>query len=122
MDDSPLMREKIREVAGMNKSVDIIGEADNGLDAIRLVEELNPDLVTLDIRMPVMNGLTALQKIRETGSKAVLCILTNYTDSHYRERCLSEGANYFIGKSDGFVELGEVIAELEQSVSENSSK
>lgn len=110
-DDSPLFREKVRCLVNLLKSVEIVGEAENGKEALRLIDEHNPDFVILDIRMPEMNGIETLKKLKEIGNKATICILTNYTYRQYREKCLAEGADYFYSKSEDFEKINVAIVE-----------
>ncbi len=98
-DDSLLVRERIRELITNNENLEIVAETDNGLDALRLVTETDPDVVILDIRMPVKNGIEVLIELKRRGCRAKICMLTNYPYKQYRERCKAEGADYFFDKN-----------------------
>jgi len=111
-DDSVLLRDRIKDLLKDYRNVTIIGEAENGLEALKLIMEKAPDLAILDIRMPQMNGIEVLKKIREMGLNSKVCMLTNYPYKQYRERCFAEGANYFFDKNLAIEELKEVIATL----------
>lgn len=111
-DDSLLLRDRIKDLLKSYQNVTVVGEAENGAEALKLIREKEPDLAILDVRMPEMNGIEVLKKVRELGLKAKVCILTNYPYKQYRERCLLEGANYFFDKNLAIEELKEVIYKL----------
>lgn len=115
-DDSSLLRERLKDLLKDFKNVLISGEAENGKDALQLIHETNPDVVILDIRMPEMNGIEVLKKIRETGSRPKIIILTNYPYKQYRSRCLAEGADYFFDKNQDIGVLTEIIADLANNI------
>jgi two-component system chemotaxis response regulator CheB len=79
IDDSPLSRSIIKNFLENDSSFEIIGEAENGEDGINKVKNLSPDLVTMDIDMPVMNGLDAILEIRKFSSCVIVVITTNDT-------------------------------------------
>jgi len=111
-DDSPLIRERIKDLLKDINNVEIVGEAANGLEALQLIWDIKPDLVILDIRMPEMNGIEVLKKIREKGIDMKICMVTNSTDKQYRDRCLAEGADYFFDKNPDIDKMLEVISSL----------
>jgi two-component system response regulator EvgA len=111
-DDSSLMRDRIKGILNDINNVFVVGEAENGVDALQLIREKEPDMVILDIRMPGMNGIEVLKKIRELKMKVKVCILTNYPYVQYKERCFAEGASYFFDKNQSMDELMEVITTI----------
>ncbi|MGD0755995.1 MAG: response regulator transcription factor [Bacteroidales bacterium] len=111
-DDSSLLRDRIKSLLNSINNVSVVGEAENGVEALRLIMEKEPDLAILDIRMPEMNGIEVLKKIREIGLRTKVCILTNYPYKQYREKCLSAGAEYFFDKNQSIDELMEVVSTL----------
>ncbi len=112
VDDSELLRNSIKESLNDLKNIKIIGEADNGTEAVKIIEEKKPDFVILDIRMPEMNGIEVLKKIKERNNKLKVCIFTNYPYSQYKEKCLEEGADYFFDKNINFQEIKNLIVQL----------
>ncbi len=111
-DDSIDFRERIRNMVLGHKNVQIVGEPENGLEALKLVNEKDPDMMILDIRMPLMNGIQVLKKLKALGSKTIVCILTSYPYPQYKKKCLALGADYFFNKSDGFEKINMVIEKL----------
>ena len=112
VDDSDMLRERIKESLKDIKEVEIVGEAKNGIEAIKIIKEKNPDFVLMDIRMPELNGIEVLKKMKETGSKSKVCIFTNYPYSQYKEKCMAEGADYYFDKNTDFQEIKNLIAQL----------
>lgn len=111
-DDSALLRDRIRLLLTSFENVKVVGEAVNGLEALHLINKVDPDLAILDIRMPGLNGIELLKKIRESGPRPKIFILTNYPYKQYRERCLAEGADYFFDKNQDIEELSAVISKM----------
>lgn len=114
-DDSSLLRERIKSLLNGLKEKLVIYEAENGVEALQLIEDKKPDLVILDIRMPKMNGIEVLKKIRELEMKTKVCILTNYPYPQYKKRCFEAGADYFLSKTEEFEDIKIVITELANS-------
>ncbi|MCU0474036.1 MAG: response regulator transcription factor [Bacteroidales bacterium] len=114
-DDSSLLRERIKSLLNGLKEKLVIYEAENGLEALKLIKDKKPDLAILDIRMPEMNGIEVLKKIRELKIKVKVCILTNYPYPQYKRKCFEAGADYFLSKTEEFEDIKIVITELANS-------
>lgn len=108
-DDSELVRERLVSMLSELPGIEIIGQAGSAADALKLINELNPDLVTLDIRMPVGNGIEVLKRIKRNVRAPIVIMLTNYPYPQYRKKCLESGADYFFDKSSEFEKVLEVI-------------
>jgi DNA-binding NarL/FixJ family response regulator len=121
-DDSALLRERVKSLLMTVKNVEIVGEAENGIAALQLFKDTNPDLVILDIRMPELNGIEVLKRIKESGGRTKVCILTNYPYSQYKEACLAEGADYFFDKNKDFEQIHAMIVELTQAHKEGPNE
>src|SRR5450759_352119 len=111
-DDSRLMRERIREAISIFSGVEIVSETENGLQTLEELKKHNPCLAIIDIRMPDMNGIEVLKKIRELKMKVKVCIITNYPYPQYRKRCFEAGADYFLSKTEDFEDIKIVIADM----------
>jgi two-component system, response regulator PdtaR len=90
----------------------VIGEASNGLQAVELVSQLNPDLVCLDIVMPVMDGMEALKQIRKTNPETKVVMITSNSSRDFVMNALKEGAVGFIVKPFDVENVGEMIARV----------
>ena len=108
-DDAPMIRKRIRAIVMDNAEKAEVREADNGLIALHMIWHDAPDLVILDIRMPVLNGIDVLARIKEMGVHTEVCILTSYSFQQYREKCHALGAAYFLDKNMEFGRIQEII-------------
>ncbi|WP_188454370.1 protein-glutamate methylesterase/protein-glutamine glutaminase [Virgibacillus oceani] len=106
IDDSAFMRKMIQDILSSDKRLEIVGTARNGEDGIKKIHELSPDVVTLDVEMPKMDGITALQKIMETNPLPVV-MLSSVTIEGARKtvQAISNGAVDFISKPSGPISL-----------------
>ena len=96
-DDSPLARTIIRNFLENEGSFEIIGEAENGLDSVNKAKDFSPDLITMDIDMPVMNGLDAILEIRKFSPCGIVVITTNDT-AKMAYNATANGAHEFFAK------------------------
>ncbi|QEM80327.1 response regulator transcription factor [Halomonas binhaiensis] len=97
VDDHPVARFLVKHVL-TEAGVEVVSEASNGEDAIRLVEYIQPDMVILDLKLPDMDGLTATVKLREQENPPVIFIMTAQSVEAYGKRCREAGASGFISK------------------------
>jgi DNA-binding NarL/FixJ family response regulator len=111
-DDSYLLRDRIKSLLNGLKEKLVIYEAGNGVESLQLIEDKKPDLAILDIRMPEMNGIEVLKKIRMLKMKTRVCMLTNYPYPQYKKRCFEAGADYFISKTEDFEDIKIVITDM----------
>ncbi len=109
VDDHALVRAGIRALITMIDGFEVVGEAGNGAEALALIETVNPDLVLLDITMPGMNGLTALNEIKTRFPNVRVIILTMHEVREYAIQALRGGAAGFIPKRAASNELQQAI-------------
>jgi two-component system, chemotaxis family, chemotaxis protein CheY len=107
VDDNKNMREMIKSIIKANNEV-VFFEAENGLDAIKIYNEVNPDWVTMDIRMDVMDGIEAAEKIINTSSGAKIIMVTDYGDSYLRKKAKEAGSIGYLLK-ENLLELKKII-------------
>ena len=101
VDDSAFMRRMIQNLLEQAPGIDVVGTAKDGLDAIKKARELTPDVITLDIEMPVMDGLTALENLHKQSDYAVIMISSHtQADKSATIRALELGAFDFISKPE----------------------
>lgn len=108
VDDHPVIRLAVRvllEKHGMR----VVGEADNGLDAVQLVRELNPQVVILDIGIPKLDGFTVISKIKTLNVRSKVLILTSQPADSVCRRCIQLGARGFVNKEE---DLGSLITAI----------
>lgn len=119
VDDSAFMRRVIHNMIETNPEMDVVGSARDGLDALKKAKELKPDVITLDIEMPVMDGLTALENLQKQDDYAVIVV-----SSHTKEgasatiRALELGAFDFVSKPDNIFSMPseKIRAELTEKI------
>lgn len=97
VDDSTVMRMMLKRILRKN-GFEVIGEADNGLMGVEKYRELNPDLVTLDITMPVMDGLTALKEIMKINRGANVVMVSAMGQQWFVDEALNYGAKGYLVK------------------------
>jgi len=111
-DDSSLLRDRIKSLLINVNNNSVVYEAENGVEALKLIREKEPDLVILDIRMPEMNGIEVLENIRDLKMKVKVCILTNYDYPIYKKKCFEAGADYYLRKTEDFEKINIVISDM----------
>ncbi|MET8993877.1 response regulator transcription factor [Amycolatopsis sp. Hca4] len=97
VDDQELMRVGFRMVLGAQEDIDVVGEAGDGAQAIELAEQLRPDVVLMDVRMPVLDGVEATKRIVAAGTARVL-VMTTFDLDEYVYAALQGGASGFLLK------------------------
>jgi DNA-binding NarL/FixJ family response regulator len=97
-DDDPVILKGLSMILSVNESIDLVGEAHDGAEALRLCRSLRPDVALLDIRMPVMDGIKATEEILKHGLAAPL-LLTTFDEPELISRALKSGAQGYILKN-----------------------
>jgi DNA-binding NarL/FixJ family response regulator len=105
VDDHSLVRAGIRSLIQNISGVEVIAEANNGRDAIRLIDDLIPDLVLLDIAMPELNGLEVISRISKDNTDTKVIILSMHTNEEYVVQALKAGAAGYLLKDSAPNEL-----------------
>ena len=105
VDDQPLLRMGFRLILDGEDDLSIVGEASDGAEAVRQVRDLAPDVVLMDVRMPVLDGIGATQAIAASGARAKVIILTTFDLDEYAFAGLRAGASAFLLKDVAPAEL-----------------
>jgi len=108
-DDHSIVREGLKQLLELEKDFEVIGQASNGLETIQMVKELNPDVLLLDINMPVMNGIKALKQMKEEDVKTKTIILTIHEEREYLLETIQLGAIGYVLKDSDSLSLGKAI-------------
>ncbi|MBW2195756.1 MAG: response regulator transcription factor [Deltaproteobacteria bacterium] len=104
-EDHRILREGLRALVSSESAYLVVGEADNGRDAIRRVDELKPDLILMDLSMPRMNGLDAISEIKSRYPDTKLLVLTVHKAEEYVFESLKSGADGYVLKDATHAEL-----------------
>jgi DNA-binding NarL/FixJ family response regulator len=99
-EDHATVRSGIRRMLEKAPDIEVIGEAENGMEALKLVEELTPDVLLLDMEMPVMTGVEVARKLHAQKSPVRILALSAYDDRHYIREMLSSGAAGYLTKDE----------------------
>ena len=111
VDDSPIVSERLKEMLNEMKNVKVVGHAATAASALEKIWTLHPDYVILDIQMSGLSGIYVLEKMKKFPPIPKVIILTNYPFPHFKNACLSAGADYFFDKSKDFEKIAGVFAE-----------
>jgi len=104
-DDHALFREGIKAILRHEPTVEIVGEATDGREALQLTAQLHPDVVLMDIAMPDLSGYEATRRIKQEHKEVKVLILTMYDDEDLVARCLDAGANGYVLKDTPAAQL-----------------
>jgi len=111
-DDHTIVREGLRALLLADKGIEVVGEAHNGREAVEMAAALHPDVVVMDIAMPLLNGLEATRQILEASPAVKVLILSAHSDDAYIDRVISIGAVGFLIKQTSAQILAKAIHEV----------
>jgi DNA-binding NarL/FixJ family response regulator len=110
VDDQPRARQSMKALLGAWYQLEEVCEAADGAEAINLVEECQPDIILMDGRMPKMNGLEALRRIKAKWAQIKIIVLSMYPD--FETEAMAAGADAFVSKSDPPEKLRETLKNI----------
>lgn len=111
-DDHCLVRTGLRRLLDDVDNITVVGEADNGNDAILQVKELMPDIAILDINMPGLNGIKTTEILRRDYPELKIIIVSMHNDELFPQRLIKAGANAYLTKDSGIKEITHAITEV----------
>lgn len=113
-DDHGVMRKGLRLQLEQHEGLEVVGEAADGREAVKLAEELEPDLIIMDIGMPNLNGVDATAQIVKRNPRIAVIILSVYSDEEYLLRALTAGAKGYLLKESADVDLLRAVEAVAQ--------
>ncbi len=105
VDDQEIVREGLKMILSLNEEINCIGEASNGKQLIELLKKLSPQVILMDIRMPIMNGIETTKFVKENYPGIKVIILTTFNEDDYIFQGLKYGADGYILKDSGSKEI-----------------
>lgn len=108
-DDHTIIREGLRILLNSQSDMEVVGTATNGREAIQLVDELNPDVVIMDISMPELNGIEAIERLMIHRSKLRVIVLSIHASKPYIARALHAGARGYLNKETAGLDVAEAV-------------
>lgn len=116
-DDHMLIRRGIRRILEKHPDICVVGEAGNGTDAIRLVQQLRPNVLLLDLEMPDLQGIQVARELRARKVPVSIIILSACDDEHLIKEILKAGVDGYLSKSDSPSKIREVISSVSKKYS-----
>ena len=113
-DDHGVVRKGLRFLLAQEGDIEVAGEAEDGRQAVRLAADLNPEVVIMDIAMPLLNGIDAAAQICKTNPKIGVIILSMYSDEEFLIRALSAGAKGYLLKDSAEPDLVRAVRAVSQ--------
>ena len=104
-DDHPIVRQGLRVAIGAQDDLELVGEASNGAEAVELANRLDPDVMIMDLQMPIMDGIAAIQEITKENEDACILVLTSFPDDKNVFSAIKAGAMGFLLKEAPAEEL-----------------
>ena len=114
VDDVPELRLLVRVTLEEDPGIEVVGEASNGREGVKIVEATNPDLVLLDLSMPDMDGLEAIPLMREHAPNARVVVLSGHEAGRVSLEALDQGASRYINKAAGLEQIPQIVHEVAQ--------
>jgi DNA-binding NarL/FixJ family response regulator len=111
-DDHALLRKEIRSILSKRRNFRVIGEAKDGLDAIKLSKSLNPDIVIMDLSMPRINGNVAIRTIKGQNKNIKILVFTVHKEQEYVSEAFAAGADGYCLKEDKISELIKAVESI----------
>jgi len=114
IDDIPQVREELRTLLTLAGDIEVVGEAINGLDGVRQAEALRPEVVLMDLEMPVLDGYEATRQIKTLDPNCRIIALTIHDEEEARQKAVQAGVDDFIVKGAPIETLVQAISEKKE--------
>ena len=111
-DDHSIVREGLRALLESEKDIEVIGEAETGRDVLILAVKLKPDIILMDIAMPLLNGMEATRQLKTLAPNSKVLVLSAHSDAAYVEKMLGLGIRGYLIKQNSFKILATAIREV----------
>ena len=112
VDDLAHVRQGLRTILQLMEDMEVVGEASNGLEAVQLAEQLEPDVVLMDLEMPKLDGFEATQRIKDRHPAIGVVMITIHDSNSNREQATRVGVDAFVEKGTPIQALSEIIRQV----------
>jgi DNA-binding NarL/FixJ family response regulator len=113
-DDHTVVRQGLRALLEAEEDISVVGEAENGRQALQMAQRLQPDVVVMDIAMPLLNGLEATRQLNKEKTRSKVLILSSYSDDEYVQQLTEAGASGYLVKQTAAKDLVMAIREVKK--------
>ncbi len=113
-EDNEFVRRGIRKLLNKAPDIEVIGEAKDGTETLRLVNELQPDILLLDVEMPLLNGIEVARQLKKAGKRIRVLVLSAYDDLEYIQEMLVNGAAGYLIKDEAPERIVEAVRGVAQ--------
>jgi DNA-binding NarL/FixJ family response regulator len=114
VDDHPVVRQGLRAFLNQEKDIEVVGEAENGRQAVQMAAKIMPDIVIMDLMMPLLNGCEGTRQVLKNVPSTKVLVLSSYSDDDYVQRLMDMGASGYLIKQTAADNLLLAIRELQK--------
>jgi len=108
-EDNDIVRRGIKKLLNKARDIEVVGEAKNGIEALHLVKEMLPDILLLDVEMPLLNGIEVAQQLKKEQRTTRILVLSAYDDRQYIQEMLSLGVSGYLLKDEASERIVDAI-------------
>jgi len=112
VEDSPVVAGRIRNMLNESGEISIVGEAFNSKEALVILKIMSPDIILVSLNLTAKNGISFLKEIRQLRPTIKMMVLSNQSETYFRNLCLESGADFFFDKSTEFEKIPGALAAL----------
>lgn len=109
VDDSLEIGTRLKDLLSSNQNIRVVDQAINGKMAMEMVWKYKPDVIILDLKMPVITGFDLMPNFKNSSHPTTVIMLTNYDDAYFRKRAKELGVDYFLDKSTEFEKVIDIL-------------